>query len=272
MDEDPGPSAAYYAGFASTSTGPIRPQSPPRSPLLGPSGNEPEDEESEESLYAILNVSRDASDSEIRDKYRALATKFHPDRQRNEAAKQAAHGRFQEIQRAYEVLSDTAKRTIYDLFGEEGLKTSWEVGPRNMTPEELKKEYQRQAFDMRRMEAEALVKPKGDLSVMWDARAVFIPASMFQRPDKVKHDPWSRLMRVRQGRVTLKHSFEMPLSERTQLVWTGQGAASGGRGGANVLGTIRHQFSPKLWVETGASLLQPQVLTGKATYTHDENT
>ena len=35
------------------------------------------------------------------------------------------------------VLTDSNKRIIYDMFGEEGLSTSWEVGPRLKTPQEV---------------------------------------------------------------------------------------------------------------------------------------
>ena len=37
----------------------------------------------------------------------------------------------------YSVLTDPNKRIIYDMFGEEGLSTSWEVGPRLKTPQEV---------------------------------------------------------------------------------------------------------------------------------------
>lgn len=35
------------------------------------------------------------------------------------------------------VLTDPNKRIVYDMFGEEGLSTSWEVGPRLKTPQEV---------------------------------------------------------------------------------------------------------------------------------------
>ena len=271
---EPGPSEAYYANFASTSDGPIHPHSPPSSPLLSPRHTAAEHLESfsSESLYAILNLDRSASEAEIRDRYRSLASTFHPDRQRDDATRLAAHGRFQEIQRAYEVLTDDHKRTVYDLFGEEGLKTSWEVGPRVKSPEEMRKQFQKQAHEKRQLEAEALVKPRGDMSVVLDARAVFLLPSSFSHPERLKHDPISRIARTRPGRVSMNHSFEMPVNDTTQIVWSGQMITRNGQGGANVLGTVKHQFSPRVWMEVGTSFLQPRVLTGKATYTHDENT
>jgi curved DNA-binding protein len=64
--------------------------------------------------YEVLGVKRDASDKEIRQAYRRLARKFHPDLNPND--KQAEEG-FKEISSAYEVLSDKEKRAKYDRYG-----------------------------------------------------------------------------------------------------------------------------------------------------------
>jgi DnaJ-class molecular chaperone len=64
--------------------------------------------------YQILGVSRGASEQEIKQAYRKLARKYHPDI--NPGDKQA-EARFKEINEAYEVLSDKEKREKYDRFG-----------------------------------------------------------------------------------------------------------------------------------------------------------
>merc|ERR1712004_352882 len=64
--------------------------------------------------YTILGVSRGASDDEIKKAYRKLALKYHPDKNQSPGAEE----RFKEIGEAYDVLSDSRKKQIYDQYGE----------------------------------------------------------------------------------------------------------------------------------------------------------
>ena len=64
----------------------------------------------------MLGVSRNASSDEIKKAYRRLARQYHPDANREDPR---AEERFKEITRAYEVLSDPAKRERYEMFGDE---------------------------------------------------------------------------------------------------------------------------------------------------------
>ncbi len=64
--------------------------------------------------YHILGVERDASEADIKRAYRGLARKYHPDVAPD---KTSAEAHFKEINEAYEVLSDPAKRRQYDRYG-----------------------------------------------------------------------------------------------------------------------------------------------------------
>jgi molecular chaperone DnaJ len=70
--------------------------------------------------YEILSVERTADADEVKRAYRRLALKYHPDRNPDDAE---AEAKFKEAAEAYEVLSDEAKRKVYDQYGHEGLRS-----------------------------------------------------------------------------------------------------------------------------------------------------
>lgn len=69
-------------------------------------------------FYEILGVSKTATADEIKQAYRKLALKYHPDRNPNN---KEAEEKFKEAAEAYEVLSDADKRKAYDQFGHAGV-------------------------------------------------------------------------------------------------------------------------------------------------------
>src|SRR6476660_3337747 len=70
--------------------------------------------------YAVLGVERDASDAEIKKAFRKLARELHPDVNKHDPETEE---KFEEAAEAYEVLSDTDRRSTYDAFGHEGLSS-----------------------------------------------------------------------------------------------------------------------------------------------------
>ena len=66
--------------------------------------------------YNTLGVNRDSSEREIKQAYRRLARKYHPDVNPGD---KSAEARFKQINEAYEILSDKEKRKKYDQFGDQ---------------------------------------------------------------------------------------------------------------------------------------------------------
>ena len=70
--------------------------------------------------YEVLGIKRDATDDQIRQAYRKLARKFHPDVNPGD---KSAEDKFKELNEANEVLSDPEKRKRYDQLG-----ANWKEG------------------------------------------------------------------------------------------------------------------------------------------------
>jgi molecular chaperone DnaJ len=71
------------------------------------------------SYYEILEISQTADKTTIKKAYRAMAKKYHPDKNQGDAD---AEHKFKLCNEAYQCLSDDEKRSIYDRYGKEGLQ------------------------------------------------------------------------------------------------------------------------------------------------------
>lgn len=74
--------------------------------------------EEKKDLYGILELNKRASQEDIKSQYRKLTRKYHPDKKDGNLEK------FRDISEAYEILSDSNKRRIYDTRGYEAAKNS----------------------------------------------------------------------------------------------------------------------------------------------------
>lgn len=78
--------------------------------------------------YEVLGVQASASPEDIKKAYRKLALRWHPDK--NPDNKEEAEKKFKQVSEAYEVLSDSKKRSLYDRAGCD----SWQAGGGASTP------------------------------------------------------------------------------------------------------------------------------------------
>jgi len=78
--------------------------------------------------YAILGISRLATDDEIKRAYKQKALKHHPDKNRDDVD---AEKNFTDISEAYAMLSDPYKRSFYDRFGSEDFRNYFNADPRS---------------------------------------------------------------------------------------------------------------------------------------------
>jgi hypothetical protein len=121
-------------------------------------------------LYEILGVKSEATADEIKKAYRKKALKCHPDKFPGDEAKAAE---FHQLKRAYEELSNPARRAIYDEHGvtadamaEEGMNTTRPPrAPVKLTPEEYKTGVTKE-INVRRVNFSIIIKPKSPLEYL----------------------------------------------------------------------------------------------------------
>lgn len=114
-------------------------------------------------LYALLHISPEASDEEIRKAYRQWAQIYHPDKYQALEMKEIATENFQRICEAYEILSDETKRQIYDIYGMEGINSGLELGTKLNKAEEIKEELERLRRQKELQKVAAHLRPSGSI-------------------------------------------------------------------------------------------------------------
>lgn len=89
---------------------------------------------SKRDYYEVLGVSKNASESEIKKAYRQMALKYHPDKNQGD---EEAEEKFKEAAEAYEVLSNTDKKSKYDRFGHAGVGSGFGANGFHMSMDDI---------------------------------------------------------------------------------------------------------------------------------------
>lgn len=186
-------------------------------------------------LYALLHVSPEASDEEIRRAYRQWAQVYHPDKYQSPQMKEIATENFQRVCQAYEILTDENKRIIYDIYGMEGLTSGLELGPKLDKVNEMKEELERLRRRREREKASPNIQSSGSIlaNLSW--------------PDHLDGDGIMRGM-------AMATEVQSQISKRTSLAIGGNLAVNAEAGGGAATAILRHHVSPVSSVELMGSI------------------
>ncbi|XP_015896607.1 chaperone protein dnaJ 13 [Ziziphus jujuba] len=185
-------------------------------------------------LYALLHISPEASDEEIRKAYRQWAQVYHPDKYQALHMKDIATENFQRICEAYEILSDENKRQIYDIYGMEGLTSGLELGPKLNKADEIKEQLER------------LKKRKEEEKIFAHFRPSGTILANMSLPDFLRGDGFMRGM-------AMSSEVQSKISKLDTLAIAGNLEVKGNSGGGAATAVFRHQLSSVSSIELMAS-------------------
>ncbi|GFQ04014.1 chaperone protein Dnaj 13 [Phtheirospermum japonicum] len=197
--------------------------------------NEKDGEPNNRELYALLNISPEASDEEIRKAYRQWAQVYHPDKYQSPQMKEIATENFQRVCEAYEILTDENKRVLYDIYGMEGLTSGLELGPKLNKVEEIKEELERLKRQREQEKVSAHIRPSGSI---------------------LANLSWPRFLDgdgVMRG-MAMASEVQSQISKRTSLAIGGNLAVNADSGGGAATAIVRHSISPVSSVELMGSI------------------
>uniref|UniRef100_A0A2K6N4N1 J domain-containing protein n=1 Tax=Rhinopithecus bieti TaxID=61621 RepID=A0A2K6N4N1_RHIBE len=174
---------------------------------------------------------------------------YHPNKHRDPELKSQAERLFNLVHQAYEVLSDSQTRAIYDIYGKRGLEMEGsEVVQRRRTPEFERLQRQREE---RRLQQRT--NPKGTISVGVDA------TDLFDHYDEEYEDvSGSSFPQIEINKMHISQSIEAPLTATNTAILSGSLSTQNGNGGGSINFALRRVTSAKGWgeLEFGAGDLQ----------------
>lgn len=186
-------------------------------------------------LYALLHISPEASNEEIRKAYRQWAQIYHPDKYQAPEMKEIATENFQRICEAYEILSDETKRQIYDIYGMEGINSGFELGAKLNKVEEIKEELERLRRQKELQKVAAHLRPSGSI------------LANLSLPKFLEGDG------IMKG-MAMASEVQSQISKRNAVSIGGNLAVNGNAGGAAASVVFRHQMSSVSSIEFMGSM------------------
>lgn len=203
--------------------------------------------------YALLNLEKNCSEDDIKAAYKRFCRMYHPDKHNN-VLRGAAETIFHKIQAAYEVLNDPQLRTIYDIYGVEGVENNFnQVALVNLDKNQIKETYERMLRQKREQEEEMATNPVSFVKCELDATGLL---------NSVESDHISDILSLRVTNFTLRQSVDAPLTDRDRATITAEVENEGGTGGGSIHTTMRHTFSADTWLHSGVGFGNGFVLTG----------
>ncbi|KAH9941173.1 DnaJ-domain-containing protein [Epithele typhae] len=226
---------------------------PPDAGLEGLAADEPE------YLYSVLNLPKTAADQEVRERYRQLSIVFHPDKQTDPAHKDAAAERFLQVQKAYE--------------GPEGLQLVRTADFASVPEDEFERQLRRQQLEADRLRVEQALNPKGSVTVVFDVSSIIDDHYLDEndKPVSLWQNFRLALQDVTKSSIALRHSIRREINKNTLLILSNKltiGKTPRQSRGA-IIGTVQHQYSPRLRFQATTSLLALSGLGFKASYKAD---
>lgn len=139
------------------------------------------DELEAEDYYAVLNIDREASSSDITNAFRRLSKIYHPDKHSDHVNKKHAEKMFNKLKEIHTVLSDPHQRAVYDTLGVKGLETyGKKLVLRTRSPQEIREEYERLVKEHEERKMQQSISPSGRTTVTIDATDVFERYSIYE--------------------------------------------------------------------------------------------
>lgn len=180
-------------------------------------------------LYALLHVSKEATGDEITQAYRHWAQVYHPDKYQSPQMKHIATLNFQRIRTAYDILTDGARRALYDVYGLEGATSGLEVGPHLGALDDIRAQLEK--LQQRKRELKQSARTNLQVSLLVSTTLAETLADIRQPP--------------RITGMQMSAQCQAPLSDLDLFIPGATMVSRRGIGAGNVLGVYRRQMSPE---------------------------